>query len=292
MHLSVLQKELLDYLEPKRNENFVDATVNGGGDTLAILKTTKPEGKVLAIDWTPEVIRRLELKISGKEWEERIILVNDNFAHLKKIIEANHFPKISGIVFDLGLSSWHLENLSRGFSFQREGDLDMRYNPGEELTAKEIINYWPQEKIDNLLKDYGEEKFHSQLAEEIIKARKIRKMEKVSDLVALIERVVPRKGRIHPATKTFQALRIAVNKELENLEKALPQAMEVLEPEGRLVVITFQGLENKVVKKFFQEAKRSHQGKILTKQVVTPSIGEKNKNPRSRSAQLRAIQKN
>ncbi len=292
MHLSVLQKELLDYLHPQANENFVDATVNGGGDALAILQKTKPNGKVLGIDWTPEVVERLRMKIRGTEWESRLILVGDNFAHLKKIVQRENFQEVAGVVLDLGLSSWHLENFPRGFSFQQKGELDMRYCPGEKLTAKEIINHWPREEIERILKDCGEERFHRRLAEEIIKARKVRSIERVPELVALIERVVPRKGKIHPATRTFQALRIAVNRELENLEKVLPQAIDILKPGGKLALITFQGLEDKIVKQFFREVQKQGQGMILTKKPATPSSLEKAKNPRSRSAKLRIIQKN
>lgn len=291
MHLSVLQEELLDYLQPQANENFVDGTVDGGGDALAILQKTRPKGQVLGIDWTPEVVEKLRMKIRGTAEEPRLRLINDNFVHLKKIIQEENFQNIAGVVLDLGLSSWHLETLPRGFSFRQKGELDMRYHPGEKLTAKEIINYWPEEEIERILKDYGEERFHRRLAEEIIRARKVRLIEKVPELVALIEKVIPRRGKIHPATKTFQALRIAVNRELENLEKVLPQALDILKPGGKLALITFQSLEDRIVKQFFRSVQDQGQGVILTKKPVTPSSLEKKKNPRSRSAKLRVIQK-
>ena len=291
MHLSVLQEELLDYLHPQANENFVDGTVNGGGDALAILQKTKPRGQVLGIDWTPEVVEKLRIKIRGTAEEPRLRLINDNFVHLKKIVQEENFQNIAGVVLDLGLSSWHLETLPRGFSFRQKGELDMRYHPGEKLTAKEIINYWSKEEIERILENYGEERFHRRLAEEIIRARKIRVIEKVPELVALIEKVIPRKGKIHPATKTFQALRIAVNRELENLEKVLPQALDILKPGGKLALITFQSLEDRIVKQFFRLVQDQGRGVVLTKKPVTPSFLEKKRNPRSRSAKLRVMQK-
>ena len=292
MHIPVLQKELLEYLNPQKNENFIDATVDGGGDALAILERTSPKGKVLGIDWTPELVQNLKEKIKGSDFEKRLILVCDNFASLKKIVKTHHFTDVSGVVLDLGLSSWHLENLKRGFSFQRNEELDMRYWPNNKITAKDIINNWPPQKLEEIFRNYGGEKSAHRLAIEICKARKIKPITKTQDLVALIERLIPKTQRRHPATKVFQALRIATNQELENLQKVLPQALQVLKPKGKLAVISFHSLEDRLVKKFFQQAQANKKGTILTKTPLIPSLKESHNNPRSRSAKLRIFQKN
>lgn len=291
MHIPVLQKELLTFLNPQSNENFIDATVDGGGDALAILKRTSPQGKVLGIDWTPELIQNLRERIKGSDFEKRLILVCDNFASLKKIVKDNHFTNISGVIIDLGLSSWHLESLKRGFSFQRNESLDMRYSLSNQLTAAKIVNEWPPQKLEEIFENYGGEKSARRLAKEISKARKIKPIVKTQDLVALIERLIPKTRRRHPATKVFQALRIATNQELENLQKVLPQALQVLKPKGKLAVISFHSLEDRLVKKFFQEAQISKRGIILTKTPIIPSLEERHHNPRSRSAKLRIFQK-
>ena len=292
MHIPVLQKELLEHLNPQSNENFIDATIDGGGDAFAILKKTSPKGKILGIDWTPELIQNLKEKIKGSDFEKRLILVCDNFASLDKIVKENHFTDISGIVIDLGLSSWHLEDLKRGFSFQRNESLDMRYSPANKLTAAKIVNEWPPQKLEEIFRNYGGEKSAHRLAKEITKARKARPITKTQELVSLIERLIPKTRRRHPATKVFQALRMATNQELENLQKVLPQALKVLRPKGKLAVISFHSLEGHIVKKFFQQAQANRKGIILTKTPIVPSLEESHRNPRSRSAKLRLFQRN
>jgi len=299
MHLPVLQKEVIQFLDPKPNENFIDCTVGFGGHALTILEKTAPNGKLLSIDVDPEVIKNLKLKI--KNFEKRVILVADNFVNLKEIVERENFKDVSGILFDLGLSSWHLEKSGRGFSFQRDEPLDMRYDIKIKnqiskikngLTAEKIVNYWPAIKIEKILKDYGEERFAKRIAEEIIKARKFQAIKTTFQLVELIKKALPERyhhQRIHPATRTFQALRIATNAELENLEKALPQALEILKKEGRLVLISFHSLEDRLVKNFLKNNRLRL--KILTKKPISPSWEEIKINPRSRSAKLRAAVK-
>ena len=289
MHIPVLQKEVLQYLNPKPNENFIDATCGEAGHTLAILEKTSPNGKILGIELDPELYQKLPRFHLGK----RGILVNDSYSNLKEIVERENFKKVSGILFDLGLSSWHLEESKRGFSFLRNEPLDMRYNFQNSLTAEKIINQWPEEKIGKILKEYGEEKFARRIAKEIIKARKVKPIKSTLQLVEVIRRAISPKyrfGRIHFATRTFQALRIAVNDELENLKKVLPQALEILESGGRLVVISFHSLEDRIVKNFYR-SRASIDLKILTKKPINPSLGEIKINPRSRSAKLRAAQK-
>ncbi len=295
MHISVLQNELLYYLNPKANQNFIDCTADGGGDVIAILGKNKPEGKVLAIEWSPIVLEQFRKRIQGSELRERIILVHDNYVHLKEIVQREQFKSISGIFLDLGLSSWHLQYLNRGFTFQENQPLDMRYNPSTSLTAQQIVNEWPEEKLRKIILEYGEESFGRKIAAKIVKVRQRKVIKTTFELVAIIKAVVPswyQKRKIHEATKTFQALRIAVNKELDNLRQVLPQAIDVLEPQGKLAIISFHHLEDKIVKTFFRQAVAQNICTLLTKKPITPSSEEIKRNPRSRSAKLRVVQKN
>jgi len=292
MHVPVLQKEVIEYLDPKPNENFIDCTIGEGGHTLAILEKNGPKGKVLGIDADPEIIRNLKLEI--RNFKKRIILVCDNFANLAEIAKSQRFKSVSGILFDLGMSSWHLETSNRGFSFQKKEPLDMRYNLQNPLTAEKILNYWSRVEIEKILKDYGEEQFAPKIAEALLNFRKFKPLQTTSQLVEIIKRATPgwyHRRKIHFATKTFQALRIAVNDELNNLEKALPQALNILKPGGRIVVISFHSLEDRIVKNFLKEGNKNNLLKILTKKPITPSFKEMKINPRSRSAKLRASQK-
>lgn len=294
MHLSVLQSELLYYLNPKSNQNFVDCTADGGGDVIAILKRNKPRGKVLAIEWSPTVLSQFEKKIQDDDLKQRVVLVNDNYVHLKEIIREKKFKLISGIFLDLGLSSWHLQYLNRGFTFQKDQPLDMRYSPSTILTAQHIINKWSKEKLEKIILEYGEESFAKKIVSEIIEARRKKTIKTTSELVTIIRKATPswyQRKKIHEATKTFQALRIAVNEELENLKQVLSQAIDVLEPQGKLAIISFHHLEDKIVKEFFREMVSRNIGILLTKKPITPSVEEVKKNPRSRSAKLRILQK-
>lgn len=285
-------KEVLQLLDPKPNENFVDCTVGEGGHALAILERNKPYGKVLGIDFDPEILESLKRKVHGTVFEKRLILVCDNFANLEAIAKKRGFQGVSGVLFDLGFSSWHLEASGRGFSFWRNEPLDMRYNPKQNsLTAAEIVNTWKQKLIEQILRVYGEERFSRKIADEIVKSRPLRT---TVDLVMAVERATPtwyHRRRIHFATKTFQALRIAVNNELENLEKALPQALDMLCSGGKLAVIAFHSLEDRIVKNFLREKAKEGAVKILTKKPLRPSKEEISENPRARSARLRVAEK-
>ena len=286
IHVPVLQKEVIEYLDPKSNENFIDCTIDGGGHALSILEKTKPNGKLLGIDWDQELIKNLESRIQNLEFDKRLIPVCDSFVNLREIVKKEKFESISGILFDLGLSSWHLEESKRGFSFLKDEPLIMRYDGDTtKLTAEKIVNDWPEIEIERILRDYGEEKFAKSISKKIIQNRPIKSTLK---LVAVIKKAIPGRYlnyRINFATRTFQALRIAVNEELNNLEKALPQASEILETNGRLAVISFHSLEDRIVKNFF---KTTSCLKILTKKPIRSSEEEIKINPRSRSAKLRA----
>lgn len=291
MHIPVLQKEVLQYLDPESNEHFIDCTFGGGGHALAILEKIAPRGKILGIDWSAEMIKDIKIK-------NNLILVCANFAHLKEIVKEKKFARVDGILFDLGYSSWHLEESGRGFSFKSKEPLDMRYSPENQLSAEKILNDWSKFDIERILREYGEEKFASEIAENIVEERKVRAIKNTLQLVEIIRKSVRgrpacRRGRqqIHPATRTFQALRIAVNDELNNLQQALPQALEILQSGGRLVVISFHSLEDRIVKNFLKQESERCLLKILTKKPITPSFQEFKINPRARSAKLRAAQK-
>ena len=280
MHTPVLTKEVIKFLNPQPNENFIDCTIGGGGHAKEILQRNGPKGKVLGIDWDPEMLKNIKAK--------RLTLVHDNFANLKDIVEREKFNRVSGILFDLGVSLDHFEKSQRGFSFQRNEILDMRLNPQHSLDAQKILNFWSRFDIEKILKEYGEEQFAESIAKAIVEERSKIPITKTFQLVHIIKNATPSwysKRKLHWATKTFQALRIAVNSELENLTKALPQAVSLLKKGGRIAVISFHSLEDRIVKNFLR---REPTLKIIAKKPVVPAFLEQKQNPRSRSAKLRA----
>ncbi len=308
-HVPVLLKEVIENLNPKSNQNFVDCTLGGGGHAVEILKITSPHGMVLGIDLDKSAIEIAKLKIKNEKLKiDRLIAVNGNFKDLKKIVLQSNFKNISGILFDLGFSSLEIADPKKGFSFQIDAPLDMRYS-GKGITAAEIINSESKSKLIEILRDYGEEKFAKQIAKKICEMRQKKPISTTFELVKAVSQGVPKKfqhGRIHFATKTFQAFRIAVNDELNNLKIALPQAVEMLLPGGRLAVISFHSLEDRIVKQFFKrestdclcpkdipvcQCKHKASLKIITKKPIIPTEEEAKINPRSRSAKLRVAEK-
>lgn len=297
MHIPVLKKEVLEYLNPKPNENFIDATIGFGGHTSVILERNKPKGKVLGIEADHEFCKLVKKEFSEKPYQaeirERFILVNDSYINLKEIVKKYKFQPLKGILFDLGMSSWHLKESGRGFSFQKNEPLDMRYNQKNLETAERILNYRSFFEIEKILREYGEEEFSQKIAGNIVATRKLKPIRTTSQLVEIVKKSVPfwyRKQKRHFATFTFQALRIEVNDELNNLEKSLPQTLDVLAKGGRLVIISFHSLEDRIVKNFFL-SKESYELDILTKKPVIPTNQEVKINPSSRSAKLRAAVK-
>jgi len=288
MHIPVLQKEVIHFLNPQANENFIDATFGQGGHSLPILMKNGPGGRVLAIELDPVLYQELRQKTDGLL---RLILINDSYTNLKQIIARHNFQPVNGILLDLGMSNWHLKESGRGFGFQKDEPLDMRYNPNQGFPAKDIVNRWPRERIEKILKEYGQERFCRRISQEIAKQRQRQPIETTGQLREIISEATPRwyqRAKINPATKTFQALRITVNNELDNIKKGLADGLDVLEPKGRIAVISFHSLEDKIVKNFFRENKRNNKLRILTKKPVTPSKGETSQNSSSRSAKLRA----
>jgi len=290
MHTPVLLDKVVEYLDPKPNENFIDGTIGEGGHSRVILEKIAPRGKILGIDWDPEAIQSLKQTLQ-KEYHNRILLFVDNFAHIAEIAKREKFSPVQGIILDLGFSSAHIETRKRGFSFQKDEVLDMRYNLSNPLSAEKILNYWSRNDIERILKEYGEEEYAKQISKQIVEERSGKPIQKTSRLVNIIQNATPRayhKKKIHPATKTFQALRIAVNNELQNVADALTQSQEILRPGGKMAVISFHSLEDRLVKNFFRENAAFH---LLCKKPITPSVQEIAKNPRARSAKLRVAQK-
>lgn len=301
-HTPVLLKETIEALAVQAGGRYIDGTVGGGGHAAAILERSTPGGQLLGIDADPEAIKVAKDRL--ETYSGSTLLINENFANLRAIcIKYNFFP-VHGILFDLGLSSLQLNGNGRGFSFQHDAPLDMRLSPSQEVTAADIINTIPETKLARLIKTYGEESRSHKIAHYIVKERPIKT---TLHLTQAIEKAIgTKRGRIHPATKTFQALRIAVNHELEHLEAVLKQALSLLGFEGRLVVISYHSLEDRIVKQFMQQEARDcicppsmptcvcrHKAslRLITKKVVTPSPDEVQLNPRSRSAKLRAAER-
>ncbi|MBU0531734.1 MAG: 16S rRNA (cytosine(1402)-N(4))-methyltransferase RsmH [Candidatus Uhrbacteria bacterium] len=290
-HIPVLLEETLEYLDPKPDQDFIDGTFGLGGHAGAILARTAPKGRLLGIDKDENNLDRGLERLKG--YGKRLTLAHDSFKNIKSQAYDHGFYPVDGIVLDLGFSSVHIEDASRGFSFRAEGPLDMRYDQTQALTAEQIVNEWSQEDLAKIFRQLGEERNALKIAAAIVQERQREPVATTTALAKIILSAVPNRGkheRIHPATRAFQALRIAVNHELEDLEVVLPIALDVLKPGGRLVVISFHSLEDRIVKQFF----KSHQGtdlEILTKKVVKPSREEILANPRSRSAKLRAARK-
>lgn len=298
MHIPVLYNEALKYLDIKPGENFIDCTLGDGGHTLGILSKNAPDGKVLAIDWDMEMIKRVVVRASGFDLRERLILVNDNFANLEKIVREHNFNNINGILLDLGMSSFHIEESGRGFTFLKNEPLDMSFSGGSFRGnfsgAEEIVNNYSGEKLAKIFMEYGGERFSRSMAKRIVEARKTGPIKTTKELIGVIKSAVPsryRHGRIHFATRIFQALRIEVNGEMENLKAVLPQAFDVLSGGGRMAVISFHSLEDKQVKDFFREKRIKGEMNILTKKPVKPSWEEVKNNHRARSAKIRVAVK-
>lgn len=281
MHIPVLLKETVEALDIEKNGNYIDCTMNGGGHTKEILKRNGPDGKVLGIEIDKEIFDKVEK-------DERLIAVNDSYANLKKIVEENGFGNVKGILFDIGMSSYHVDEAKRGFSFQKDEPLSMSYSG--EYSAEGILNEWEEKDIENILELYGEERYARKIAKKIVERRKREKIKSTLQLVEIIREATPgeyHRGQIHFATRTFQALRIAVNDELNNFRKALPQALEILDKGGRLVVISFHSLEDRIIKEFLKDKEKSGEMKIISKKPIVPGEEEIRSNPRSRSSKLR-----
>jgi len=279
MHVPVLLNEVLEYLNPSKGHKYVDGTAGNGGHIFEILKTN-PDAEVVGIDLDQTSLDNLAREVIQNGLSQKIHLVHNNYKNIDKVIEDTGFGKVDGILLDLGFSSEQL-TAERGFSFQVDGFLDMRFDKSNELSAKEVVNDYPEKELSRIIKEYGEDRFAKQIARSIVTERKKHPIETTLQLANLVP---------HPdgRRRLFQALRIEVNHELDNLNEFLPKAVNLLNPGGRLVIISFHSLEDRIVKYFFKDSKE----KILTKKIVRASEEEIKSNPRSRSAKLRALEKN
>lgn len=289
-HVPVLLKEIIQVLDPRPGEFFIDGTIGNAGHGLEIYKKIIPNGKLLGIDWDKKNIELIKINF---EDSPNVFLMNANYTELPKILEESNFGKADGLILDLGFSSDQLES-GKGFSFKRDEPLDMRYN-GEGMTAAEVVNSFRKEELADIFYKYGEEKYSRKIAENIFKERKNKRIISTSELVQIIKSSVPENyegGRIHPATRVFQALRIYVNEELDNLEIILKNLENILTVKGRVAIVAFHSLEDRLVKNYFRDLERNGKGKILTKKPIISTEEEANNNPKSRSAKLRAFQFN
>ncbi|MCD6081090.1 MAG: 16S rRNA (cytosine(1402)-N(4))-methyltransferase RsmH [Candidatus Omnitrophica bacterium] len=290
-HIPVMLNEVIQCLNLKPGDVVVDATVGLGGHGERILEEILPGGKLIGVDRDRNSLELAEKRLS--RFKGHFYLFHENFINLDKVLSSLNIKKVDAVLFDLGISSYQLEN-RRGFSFKEDAFLDMRLDTDESLTAYDIVNYYSLEELSAIIKNYGEERYHRKIAEEIVKARRFQSIETTTELKDIILRAVPYsylKQKIHPATRTFQALRIAVNGELENLEKALDRTVELLLPEGRLVVISFHSLEDRIVKRKFRYFSKENKVEIITSKPLRPTDFEIQINPRARSAKLRCVQR-
>lgn len=289
IHKPVLLNEVIQYLNIKPESRVIDATLNGGGHTKEILERY-PNVKILGIEWDPDIFQEFQKENNS----DKITAVNDSYVNLKNIAEAYNFQP-DGIIFDLGVSSFHYEKSGRGFSFMRNEPLDMRFNPGvESQTAADVINKTDRDQLSKILTDYGEEKYAEEITKNIIDSRKIKPIMTTDELVEIIKNSVPgwyKNRKIHPATKTFQALRIAVNNELENIASGINSAIDILKPSGRLIVISFHGLEDKIIREIFKSKTKEGIIRWVVKGTVKPRWKEVEINRRARSAKMKIIEK-
>lgn len=288
-HIPVLLKETIDLLRVEPGKKYIDATLGGGGHSEEILKRG---GKLLGIDRDPQAVESATARLNQACPPPKVVW--GNFENIEKIAEENSFCRVDGILFDLGVSSHQLETPQRGFSFNQEGPLDMRMDPRLTVAAKDLVNGLTEKELEELFTKLGEEKFARRYAHAMVEYRKRKELETCDEVANIILRVAPARGkfdRTHPATRVFQALRIAVNDELNGLKMALPKAVGLLNRNGRIVVLSFHSLEDGIVKRFFSEKQKEGILKIINDKPISPGEEEIKANPRSRSAKLRVAEK-
>lgn len=286
-HVPVLAEEVLAYLAPRPGDAIVDATVGLGGHSMQLLPRIAPGGQLIGLDQDPEALRLAEARLGA---HPSVTLRQANFRHLPTVLNELGIPAVDGVLVDLGVSSMQLETPARGFSFQHEAPLDMRMDPAARLTARDLVNRLPERALADCFWRLGEERRSRRIARAIAQARRQAPIATTAQLASLIARAAPVHGaaRLHPATRVFQALRMAVNQELEALQDLLRDAPALLAPGGRLVVIAFHSLEDRLVKQAFRAAAQDGPLRLLTRKPVRPSDAEVAANPRARSARLRA----
>lgn len=304
-HTSVLVREVIDLLNPAPAKRYLDGTLGGGGHSEQILITSSPSGEVLGLDRDDEALTAARRRL--RRFEGRLVCRQASFVAAGEILSEIGWHKVDGVILDLGISSHQIDAPERGFSFRTQARLDMRMDRREALDAHRIVNSFPAAELEKIFRDYGEEPQARRIAQAIVAERKLRPIETTEDLARLIEAV--KRGRrpdYHPATQVFQALRIAVNQELHQLERFLENGYDLLLPKGRMVIISFHSLEDRLVKLAFRKWSRScicppralrcqcgwsQKAKLLTKKPIGPSASEVQSNPRARSAKLRAVER-
>lgn len=302
MHETVLKNESVEILKINSDGLYLDLTGGGGGHSQEMLSRLSTNGRLMIFDQDLEAVERLENKFKDSK---NVIVIHDNYSNIRKHIAKEDFEKIDGILMDLGVSSFQLSSL-RGFSFQTDSPLDMRMNQKSDLTAYQVVNHYSEHELHRIIKEYGEEKFSKKIAKKIIQERKLKPIHTTEELTALISKIVPKTSKKNPATKTFQAIRMEVNQELQHLSKALDECFQLLRNGGRLAVISFHSLEDRIVKTFFKEKSQGcvcpkslpicvcHQkplAKLVLSKPIKPSNEEVSRNVRSRSSKLRCIEK-
>ena len=297
VHKPVLLQEVINELNLAETDFVLDGTLGGGGYFKAIYEALGKKGMLIGLDQDPEAIKLFKANFSEKKTGPQIELVNDNFRNVDKVLKDLRLGKVDKIVFDLGLSSDQLDNSGRGFSFQKDEPLQMSLKKDlskNDLSAKEIVNTWDEENLADIIFGYGDEKFSRGIAKGICQAREEKEIETTFELVEIIKESVPKSylfRKTHFATKTFQALRIMVNDEIEGLKESLEKAFESLKPEGRLAVVSFHSLEDRIIKRYFRLLKDDKKALLINKKPICVSDEELKENPRSRSAKLRVIEK-
>ena len=306
-HKSVLLNEIIKNLSIKEDGTYVDATLGGAGHALEVCRHLSEKGHFIGIDQDEDAIESSKLRL--KDYMDRVDIVKSNYANIKNILEALNIDKVDGIYIDLGVSSYQLDNAERGFSYRFDSALDMRMDKSLEITAQDIVNDYSEQELYRVIKNYGEDIFAKNIAKHIVIARKEKRIETGFELVEIIKRAIPKKFQItsgHPAKRTFQAIRIELNKELEVLENSLETMIDLLKPNGRLLVISFHSLEDRIVKNIFKRCENpctcpknfpvcvcgnKSKGKVLMRKPILPSKEESEANPRAKSAKLRIFVK-
>ena len=292
MHIPVLLEEVLEFLAPVPGEVILDATGGGGGHSEEILKRISPDGKLILVDRDKDAVQRLREKFAPQK--DLVTIVNNDFRNFEDVMETAGVEKLDGVLFDLGVSSFQIDEAGRGFSFLKEGPLDMRFDHAQDLSAKDVVNTFSKDELIDIIRTYGEERHAKRIVDYIYAARKTKKIETTKELSEIIEKAVGRwygRQKLHPAVRTFQGLRIYVNDELAAIEEGVMKAINSLNYGGRICVISFHSLEDRIIKNIFRDSEKNGVLKRLTKKPVCPNQDEVNVNPRARSSKLRAAGK-
>lgn len=306
-HKSILLNECMEGLSIKEDGIYVDGTLGGGGHSFHILERLGERGRLIGIDQDEDAIKAATKRLEA--FANKVTIVRDNYEHFQTILFTLSIPKVDGILLDLGVSSYQFDEADRGFSYRFDAPLDMRMDRRQDFTAKDLINNYSEQELYRIIRDYGEDKFARNIAKHIVKEREKKPIETTFELSEIISHAIPMKMRVqggHPAKKTFQAVRIALNRELEVLEESIEGMIKALNPEGRLCIISFHSLEDRIVKKAFRTAEdpcicpkdfpictcgRKSLGRVISKKAIIPSDLEMEENPRARSAKLRIFER-